>query len=298
MNRSISDFQFLNGGRNNDVASFTIDGVKLVCKRFSQIDKEDRFLRETSFLNYCAAVEIFNTPKVYQMFAEENAVILTYLDGVHLQHFCWDYIEALCDFIEQLNLPRHFNRAMNLPFAADALNSMHFLDQDIEQRFVRLNEHESTTVNMLVKPMYEIYSSIKKSESNKSRQKFITRLSLRDLTPIVSPSDIGIHNHITTSDGPAFLDFEYAGLDSPLKLFVDLWTHPDLELSKENMSFIHTRLRGIFRFELDSIDRNIVQKFAIKWCLIMLKNLRTVDDVSRIMKYADRFELNVGLGNA
>ena len=82
--------------------------------------------------------------------------------------------------------------------------------------------------------------------------------------------------------------------NSSIKFFFDLWTHPDLRLSEDHMHFIHSTLRGIFRFELESIDREILRIFAIKWSLIMLKNIGSIKEVPKVIEYAGRHGLDIG----
>ena len=43
----------------------------------------------------------------------------------------------------------------------------------------------------------------------------------------MSPSDFGFHNVIKKDDFLYFIDFEYAGLDDPVKLICDFYCQPD-----------------------------------------------------------------------
>lgn len=292
--KSVSEFHLLEGGRNNEVASFLVNEMKLVCKQFSQKDKVDRFQREIAFLRYCSTINLSNTPKLISYYPEQDIILLGFVDGLRIEQVSWSFIEAFCDFLEQLNFSNFSNEAKKLPFAADAFLGKHTFSRDIPKRIRNLNEINSIEISVLVQRLNEIYLSICNVKPFEGRLTDVYRFSSLDQTIIVSPSDVGIHNYIVTRNGPVFIDFEYAGLDSSLKLFFDLWTHPDLRLSEDHMHFIHSKLRGIFRFELESIDREILRIFAIKWCLIMLKNIGSIKEVTNVIDYARRHGLDIG----
>jgi thiamine kinase-like enzyme len=50
---------------------------------------------------------------------------------------------------------------------------------------------------------------------------------------IVSPSDLGFHNILKYKKKLYFYDFEYAGLDDPIKLICDFFWHPGNNMSKK-----------------------------------------------------------------
>lgn len=294
LGKSVSEFHLLEGGRNNEVASFLVDEMKLVCKQFSQEDKVKRFQREIAFLHYCSTINLSNTPKLISYYPEQSIIFLGFVDGLRIEQVSWSFIETFCDFLEHLNFSNFSNEAKKLPFAADALLGKHTLSRDIRKRIKNLNEIDSIEIGMLVQKLKEIYLSICNVKPLQGRLTDVYRYSSLAQTIIVSPSDVGIHNYIVTSNGPIFIDFEYAGLDSSIKLFFDLWAHPDLRLSEDHMRFIHSTLRGIFRFELESIDREILRIFAIKWSLIMLKNIESIKEVPKVIDYAGRHGLDIG----
>lgn len=294
LGKSVSEFHLLDGGRNNEVASFLVDEMKLVCKQFSQEDKVERFQREIAFLRYCSTINLSNTPKLISYYPEQSIILLSFVDGLRIERVSWSFIEAFCDFLEKLNFSTFSNEAKKLPFAADALLGKHTLSRDIRKRIRNLNEIDSVEISALAQRLNEIYLSICSVKTFEGRLTEVNRNSSLEQTIIVSPSDVGIHNYIVTPNGPVFIDFEYGGLDSSVKLFFDLWTHPDLRLSEDQMYFIHSTLRGIFRFELESIDREILRIFAIKWSLIMLKNIGSIKDVPKVIDYAGHHGLDIG----
>ena len=73
-----------------------------------------------------------------------------------------------------------------------------------------------------------IFKSFSKSEMTK-------KLNKKDL--ILSPSDFGFHNVIKKNKKLFFFDFEYAGMDDPVKLISDFICQPDYQLSKQQSYF-------------------------------------------------------------
>lgn len=87
---------------------------------------------------------------------------------------------------------------------------------------------------------------------------------------IVSPSDFGFHNTIKTDSKFYFIDFEYAGLDTPWKVFADFFAQPsvpvDIAYAKRFLTL------NIFE-PLRKCPQNttiVYELTLLKWCLIML----------------------------
>ena len=63
-------------------------------------------------------------------------------------------------------------------------------------------------------------------------------MKLKKEEMIISPSDFGFHNVINKNNKLFFIDFEYAGLDDPIKLICDFYCQPD--------QFINTKTKKYF----------------------------------------------------
>ena len=69
---------------------------------------------------------------------------------------------------------------------------------------------------------------------------------------LLSPSDVGPQNILKEGENWYFIDFEYSGIDSNLKLGLDLICHPDLNFFQYKNNeiteiFIKKILRKIFK---------------------------------------------------
>ena len=95
---------------------------------------------------------------------------------------------------------------------------------------------------------------------------------------IVSPSDIGFHNIIKNEKKLIFIDFEYAGLDDPLKLICDFLAQPDQKLTAlQKKQFIENELFSKNKISNINYLVNLFLPFhKLKWCCIMLNEIRSV----------------------
>ena len=90
---------------------------------------------------------------------------------------------------------------------------------------------------------------------------------------IVSPSDFGLHNIIKKDKKLFFFDFEYAGLDDPVKLVMDFYCHPNtkltnIKLNKLKREIFNNNSNLYFRYNM------LIKLNFIKWsCVIMNKVL-------------------------
>ena len=93
-----------------------------------------------------------------------------------------------------------------------------------------------------------------------------------DYPNILSPSDFGINNMILTKDDKIyFIDFEYGGIDSPIKLKYDFLLNPNHKFSMDNIEYFNKKFNKIFKTKLDSKVENFLKKlFIVKWMLIIL----------------------------
>ena len=91
----------------------------------------------------------------------------------------------------------------------------------------------------------------------------------------MSPSDFGFHNVIKKNKKLFFFDFEYAGMDDPVKLISDFICQPDYQLNKQQSIFFYKNILKIFP-QSDAIERRfnaVIDIHRIKWCCIILSEI-------------------------
>ena len=64
----------------------------------------------------------------------------------------------------------------------------------------------------------------------------------------MSPSDFGFHNVIKKKKKLFFFDFEYAGMDDPVKLISDFICQPDHKLSKKQRYLFYNNILNLETF--------------------------------------------------
>ena len=88
-----------------------------------------------------------------------------------------------------------------------------------------------------------------KNSFKKTIVKLISRFSKKEISKklkpnelILSPSDFGFHNIIKKNNKLYFFDFEYAGMDDPVKLICDYICQPDYKLNKRQINFFYKNI--------------------------------------------------------
>ena len=99
----------------------------------------------------------------------------------------------------------------------------------------------------------------------------------------MSPSDFGFHNVIKKKKKLFFFDFEYAGMDDPVKLISDFICQPDHKLSKKQGQFFYNNILKIFprRKEIERRLKAVIYIHRIKWCCVILSEILNKDYFER-----------------
>ena len=104
---------------------------------------------------------------------------------------------------------------------------------------------------------------------------------------IVSPSDFGFHNIIQKNKKLFFIDFEYTGLDDPIKLLCDFYCQPDQSITdRQKKIFIkNLSLKNNNMKKLVSYVKIFLSFHKLKWCCIMLNEFKIYkNDTSDLLK--------------
>lgn len=256
-----NDLQPLTEGTNNKVYKVRIGRDNLVVKSYAEsINSTERLFKEYNFLLLCQNNNINNVPKI--KFIDENLVMIceTYISGTNISSSSY-YIEAMIIFISSLN--------SNIPLydvnfnATDAIFTSEELFESVKERISKVQSDSSRD-----KELKELFSEslkllVQDEKKNQSIKNFFDKFSRR----VISPSDLGPENMIY-SGKPFFIDFEYSGLDSNIKMALDLVTRPSINFEKFTNSQIEKLFLEVMGFEIDSIPLSLVQIFKLKWILI------------------------------
>lgn len=132
-----------------------------------------------------------------------------------------------------------------------------------------------TTVNSLGDEFYTYLDTLERA-ANQTYQSVLTQEFWHQTldVKVLSPSDFGFHNAIKRNHELFFIDFEYAGIDSPWKLVADYFSQPAIPLPIEYiMDFIELP-KFCFILERKEHFLKVMKLTMIKWCLIMLNEFK------------------------
>jgi len=261
----------LKGGMNNALYLINIDNQECVLKKYADLGAPLRLAREVAFHNMCEVAGVGNVPKLLDFDDINCLALFEYVRGNRVVVADQNFIAAAANFINTIN--KNSQNQSSPYFAKDALIELDYLLVDLANRVKKLKSCEIPIDAEAI--VFGILEGVDNLLANSTKiEKEFERIQARNSREsyskfILSPSDFGIHNSIQTESGVYFLDFEYSGKDSPLKLFGDFISHPQ-HLLKENLIRLFYELtKDTLCFELEHFSKLFLLLFRFKWCLIM-----------------------------
>lgn len=258
----------MNEGVNGTVIMHLGSTTSYVTKTYNHLsDGLIRFNREITFMR---KIQVLCKNKIPLLIGfDENNLVLC-------QEFVWGVkrkptslmVNEILSFIEQAN--SNFNLS-DYPFmATDSMMGIEDLVSEIEARIeeeININDGDSFFLE-------RIQEKFERLTHNVTELRIIDLFIADHIQTLLSPSDVGPHNMIDTDQGFKFIDFEFAGADSNIKLACDLISHPDLHFLDFKTQEITERFQQIFGFNLGEVPRSLLALFRIKWSLLILKKCR------------------------
>lgn len=299
----------IGGGRNSRVFRLSTkekkEKVFLAKQYFKQLnDPRDRLETEFSSLEFLKKNKLDCVPKPIIKDSRNNCAIYEYVNGEKITKPAKNDIIAATDFVAKLKqLASAKPRPIFNP-ASDACFSFQDIINIIERRLGRLSSLSSAQktsnkkndevfeemhifLEESFKPAYASILEWTKQEAKAAGIDFAEELDSELQT--LSPSDFGFHNALKKPDGSlVFLDFEYFGYDSPMKLISDFLLHDNMKLSQEQRQQFFSLACSIFRQDPIRQDPLIVERvriayplFGLVWCLIFLNEFLHQDILRR-----------------
>ena len=271
----IFDASLLNrfNGGNSTVLHITSSGIEKAFKIYS--NDRTRNIRslnhELEAFKVLERIQNIQTAKFLSKSEIEPSICYEWIKGKHPENTIQSR-SILIDCIYQLRV--NFNRVGDTLDAVDSINSSHNLLKQIEFRHSELNDISGVPVEM--RNQFEnLYKELKMELTQTIPLPFDT----------LSFSDYGLHNLLVDETGNfTFIDFEFFGKDSQIKVICDLYAHPKGVLSSKDLESLFNLL-SLSNDESDLILR-CLPAIALKWSYIIFR--RCIDWENR------RFE---GLGS-
>lgn len=227
-------------------------------KRNNNIEKKfldkKRFKRELYFYKKFKNHNI-NIPKILSY--KKNAIVYKkyQFKKIKNQQFFFD---ELLKFLIKTNKIKNYKI-----YAKERLKSYKDLRNQVIKRYKKFKKinFKKKYSNKFKKIDFFLKDIIENSPKNQE---------LKISKKVISQSDIGFHNCAYHKKKIFFFDFEYAGIDHPIKLICDVYHQPEKKISKPLMLDFIKKFQKKFKYKLP-INFLIFEKlFRAKMILIIL----------------------------
>lgn len=252
----------------------------LKCYRQDTPDAMARYLREFSFLSWANRASIREVPMMLANSHRLRWIAMEKLPGTSPNSIGDDHILQAAGFIQRVtdvNLSA-FRRSIR---ARHELRGQTTLLSQLRQRTQSIVKSfpQGFRLGDILPSAPSIFSGYPEGFLENDvhvLQSFIRQVKNSwTSNTILSPSDFGFHNSVETREKDfmvlKFIDFEYAGVDSPLKLMMDFALQPDNLLSERHIGLFFGALDSRFPLSLSSVPQAVWRVFVFKWVLIIVK---------------------------
>ena len=237
----------------------------------SEEDQRDRCGNEVNALQYLKKLRLNNIPSIIDFNRSQSWLLMTEIKGNKVNILNDQYLQDIVDFIVNSN-KKLAEEDKILAYASDPLLSLESYLLNIKMRCADLSNmlKAKSSKDDLIK-IIDILCKDIESEINKINKEFN-----QDIGQFFcfSQSDVGIHNCLSTSEGLAFIDFEYSGIDHISKLLADWIVHPEYPMNTDEEN---TLINGILNSGLYrqngwvNLIKEIKPITSLKWCLLIIK---------------------------
>ena len=277
----LTNSKTLTGGLNSGIRLVEVGSSKYIIKTYpkpkdltwQRLDTEFRFL---VLMNKAG---ISNVPKPIKKLSGLNVGVYSYLPGETIKKATDFNVLASADFIIELN-------EKLIPFSKEiTLGSDHFVSyenllESIERRILSLRGFAHLHSREYIQTINEFYIIFQKITDQNGTIAQELNDNICKMKQVVSPSDFGLHNMLQNKETIKFLDFEYAGNDSSLKLICDFYCQPRIPVSNSQFKrFVGKLNNSIFHMNsLFEVSAKFLPLFRLKWSCIILNQVNKVKD--------------------
>lgn len=271
-------------GRNNKVFRIDSDKKTFFLKHYFQSpeDTRDRLESEFSFVSFCNEKNIERVPIALACHKKNGFALYSWIEGKSFTKVANEkQINEAISFLKELaqystNEVKSIKPASDAYFfLSDHLKSLELRIKNLQENFVpqdtALAQKAFTLLEKNIIPQYQYLAQELKEFCINADRQYVDNF-------ILSPSDFGFHNALDTSNGLVFLDFEYAGIDGPVKTLCDFVCQPDFPVHK---SYLAVLAKTIYidaekAQQLLLRTQKILPICRLKWCCIMLNHFTKI----------------------
>lgn len=295
----ITGWTALPGGRNNQVYRLDTPAGSMLLKRYFLGGEWDRLAAENRFLQFCQTAGVGRVARLLADDPSAGLALHSWLDGDRLEPDevgQRDVAEAAAFFAALVKATREHARAA-LPFARDAARCLADFMHSPQQRLAELQAallanprgwHVPEAFRFLRERLIPGWERARRLAEKRLAGEDGLRHFTRE-TLVVSPSDFGFHNALRLADGSlGFVDFEYAGLDSPIKAIADFVCQPSVPPPEGTVEILAPD------GDLRQAVEDILPLNRVKFCCVILNDFKSLDACRRDFSLAGNTEERLG----
>jgi len=189
------------------------------------------------------------------------------------------FFNSLLNFLIKTNKEKNYNL-----YSKEYLRNYYTLFMQVHKRFQRISKTK-------VEKKHSLKMKLIKSYIKKILQESPSAAKLSNCRKIISQSDIGFHNCGIHNKKVFFYDFEYAGLDHPIKLICDVYYQPEKRINKKYMHKFISKLEKNLKFKIPRNFSIFEKLLKVKMILIIL-NILIVSNINNKSKIINKSKLN------
>jgi thiamine kinase-like enzyme len=268
-------------GKNNNLSIINFNNRLAIKKKYAKnfITRFSRFHTEFFFINTLRRNKILNIPNILFYDKKNSSLIFEIIKGQKIKRVSRNDIKECLKFLKKINSKKVKKHFINFQNASDACLSQDEHINCVEKRILNLLKIKSQSNSslkikkFLKKILFKKFLELKyKIETKYSKKILKKKLSKNEI--IVSPSDFGFHNIIKDNKKLFFIDFEYGGLDDPIKLLSDFLCNPDYKITKADQEYFKKKYFNLFYYKNIEEKFNLLFNFhKLKWCTMLLNDL-------------------------
>jgi hypothetical protein len=286
----------LHGGRNSKVFLVHDTVRSYIFKIYSERDSaRERLSREFEFLLYCKERGIEQVPELIASDPVQNVMVLSHIPGEPIISPSTRDFRSCAEFFLHLNSDSlkgriHLRQAIDRIF--DGTSMIKAVQSRVFSTQKFLQNIDLTADMKFVKELNKSFLEYLCLTSTQVRHEYDEFEKMFFKKEVVSPSDFGFHNTLSCFGKLFFLDFEYSGIDSPIKLILDFLLQPDYLVQSDQEEQFLDSLAPLFKSGDIAIPKTLRNVFMIKWINIIWKSAFSSEDETfqrkKVLQYLGR----------
>ena len=247
-------------GGNSHIYFIKLGSQELALKVYKGDDARKKVSRdrELSSYRFLHAKGFTKLPKLYEEIVVSDGILLEYINGqtpTHSSKVNGEILESMRQLALLFRLDSSFKDAVDASYSTEDIVSQ------IQNRMNNLGNLPTSQFGEL----QEILALLEEQEP----------LVFSNETFTYSMSDLGVHNTIQSKQGMKFLDLEFFGKDSAVKMILDYLLHPKNSMSREIRCETLEFGEDVFGIDLDLVI-SVTPFFAAKWATIVSRRLNAM----------------------